>query len=172
MVALKRNIEANRIWDLVTTVEAAVGANAGTGKGLRSARIRRTGSRCDLSRCARGSDEVVLDLLVEHETPMLIKIDVEGYEKEVVAGAAKVLRNPSLRAILIETVEPSMHLRLQAEGFECMADPPFERHLSPAGSGGPKARSSLSQCAIRPRSGLLPKANKTAAYRGILGNRV
>jgi hypothetical protein len=36
-------------------------------------------------------------------TPTHIKIDVDGIEPKIVAGAADLLRNPTLRSLLIET---------------------------------------------------------------------
>jgi hypothetical protein len=35
--------------------------------------------------------------------PNHFKIDVDGFEHKVVAGAAQTLRNPALRSVLIET---------------------------------------------------------------------
>ena len=43
-----------------------------------------------------------LDTIVGDRNPALMKIDVEGYETEVLAGADKVLKLASLKAIIIE----------------------------------------------------------------------
>lgn len=42
-------------------------------------------------------------LAAEAGTPNLIKIDVDGTEEEILAGAASVLREPALRSVLIES---------------------------------------------------------------------
>jgi hypothetical protein len=43
-----------------------------------------------------------LDLLCSNRVPCLIKIDVEGFETEVLEGANSVLKNTELKAIIIE----------------------------------------------------------------------
>jgi len=56
---------------------------------------------------AEGATEKVkvttLDNLLSNESPALMKIDVEGHELNVLRGATRVLENPSLRALVIET---------------------------------------------------------------------
>jgi FkbM family methyltransferase len=74
-------------------------------------------------------------------TPALIKIDVEGYETEVLAGMTRTLRSPSLHAIIIELNgsggrygydELQIHRLLSENGF-CPYDyNPFERRLTPS----------------------------------------
>lgn len=44
-----------------------------------------------------------VDGLLEGNCPMLMKIDVEGHEHKVLAGAASTLRDPRLGAVLMET---------------------------------------------------------------------
>ena len=46
-------------------------------------------------------DELVLSGAIPQ--PQHIKIDVDGFESKVVAGAAAVVKNPALRSLLIET---------------------------------------------------------------------
>ena len=43
-----------------------------------------------------------LDTVLNGSTPVLIKIDVEGWESEVLAGAAATLRSPSLLGLIVE----------------------------------------------------------------------
>ncbi len=43
-----------------------------------------------------------LDNLLEKEHPLVLKIDVEGFETMVIRGAQKTLKNESLKAIIIE----------------------------------------------------------------------
>lgn len=47
-------------------------------------------------------DVLPLDLLLENKQPALIKIDVEGYEHEVMIGATTILSDIRLKALIIE----------------------------------------------------------------------
>ncbi len=72
-------------------------------------------------------DVLPLDTLTVDFAPTLLKIDVEGYEHEVIAGAAKTLADDRLIAILIELRghgarygfdEDIIHRRLLDYGFQ------------------------------------------------------
>lgn len=62
--------------------------------------------------------------------PNLIKIDVDGLEDKIVAGALKVLRAPSLRGVLVEAsrgaggTAPAVEAALAAAGFKLAATGP------------------------------------------------
>ena len=67
------------------------------------------------------------NLLMNEQCPSLIKIDVEGYENEVINGAKKTLENQSLKAIIIELNgsgsrygydDENIHLKLLQYGFK------------------------------------------------------
>jgi FkbM family methyltransferase len=115
--ALSRNISLNGIGELVEQCVTAVGADEGV--------ILFTSGLDTMNRVASGTDTAVqtvpvakLDDLIGSRSPTLIKIDVEGYEAEVLMGARRTLESASLRAILLETVnEASRHLLTDA-GFE------------------------------------------------------
>lgn len=47
-------------------------------------------------------DVKTLNELLENENPTFIKIDVEGYEYNVLKGASNILSNPSLKYLLVE----------------------------------------------------------------------
>lgn len=77
------------------------------------------------------------DLLENHE-PTLIKIDVEGFETNVIAGADRVLVRPSLLAVIMELNgsgerygfdEASLHEKMLAFGFKTYTYSPFDRRL-------------------------------------------
>jgi FkbM family methyltransferase len=79
-----------------------------------------------------------IDDIVENNIPSLIKIDVEGYETEVLKGANSTLSNPILKAIIIELNgsggrygfdEKEIHATLTALGFKPYLYLPFERKL-------------------------------------------
>lgn len=72
------------------------------------------------------------------KTPLLIKIDVEGFETEVIKGAQGLLRDAGLKAIIIELNgsggrygydEVAIHQQLLNLGFMACTYTPFHRHL-------------------------------------------
>lgn len=73
------------------------------------------------------------------EAPILMKIDVEGFETEVLNGATSILNNPLLKGIIIELNgsgyrygfdENDVHRKLSALGFKPYRYEPFERKLT------------------------------------------
>lgn len=81
-----------------------------------------------------------LDDIVNLSVPSLIKIDVEGFETEVLKGMEKALQNENLLAILIETnnsgkrygvSDLDIHQHLQQSGFKAYIYDPFKRELTP-----------------------------------------
>jgi hypothetical protein len=70
----------------------------------------------------------------------MLKIDVEGFEANVIAGAARLLNEPSLQAVLIESNglgarygfnDDDIHNELLAAGFHPASYEPFARRLTP-----------------------------------------
>ena len=51
----------------------------------------------------------------DHPVPNVIKIDVEGFEEEVLIGMERLLRNPILRAVFCEVHFNELEMRGQAE---------------------------------------------------------
>lgn len=126
---LKKNIAANSIGEAVTTVEAAVGREAGevsftvgldTVNQVASARHQNT----------RKVRVVRLDDLLAGRSPAFIKLDVEGYEAEVIRGASETLKNPSLLAIETESRDEEVLSKLRGEGFVEYGYDPFSRRVS------------------------------------------
>ncbi|MBB5751891.1 FkbM family methyltransferase [Prosthecomicrobium pneumaticum] len=135
--ALRRNVEANRMVDRVTVVEAAVGADEGT--------VSFTTGHDTTNHVARsgeaGTREVplrTLDRLLAGEDPLLIKIDVEGYEPSVFAGARRVIEGDRLAAVIAETVDAAMRSQLAQAGFVEVRYEPFQRKIV-SGRAGPAA---------------------------------
>jgi FkbM family methyltransferase len=97
------NIRLNYLDDRVLPINKGVGAEKG--------KLVFT-SNCDTTNHALALDErcdntiavevTTLDDSLQGKSPALIKIDVEGYETLVLAGAQKTLKNESLKAIIME----------------------------------------------------------------------
>jgi len=77
-----------------------------------------------------------LDDVLAGREPVVIKIDVEGFETKVIEGAQKTLANPTLRAVIMELNgsgerygfdEEALHQRMLSFGFETYAYRPEER---------------------------------------------
>jgi FkbM family methyltransferase len=122
---LVRNIELNGVSERVEARCEAAGASAGTASftsGLD------TINRID----PQGSVTVpvtTVDALCGRRNPALIKIDVEGREKDVLVGAASVLSGSAPLAVLIE--HPVSTDLLRSVGFACYTYDPFKRTVTP-----------------------------------------
>ena len=81
---------------------------------------------------------VNLDSFCRNFKPTLIKIDVEGFETEVLAGAQKILKSEELKATIIELngsglrygySKDKIHETLLEAGFTTFSYNPFNRQL-------------------------------------------
>lgn len=123
------------------TYQAAVGATPGT--------ISFTRQLDTVGRPSLPGEEsvevplVTLDRLVPAEIPppALIKIDVEGYESAVIAGAEQLLRRTPPLAVIMEVGQGTRfgfddtsiaQAMVRDYGFEAMTYDPFTRTLTPA----------------------------------------
>jgi hypothetical protein len=77
--------------------------------------------------------------LEKEEDPVLLKIDVEGFETHVLSGASNTLSRNKLKAIIIELNgsgqkygydEKKLHEKLQENGYHPHQYNPFERELT------------------------------------------
>ena len=98
---LKDNIALNNIGDLVETHNIGLAGSTGS--------IKFTENLDTTNHVVTNGDKNVievqvdiLDSIVNTSNPCLIKIDVEGYESEVLKGASKTLINPSLKVLIVE----------------------------------------------------------------------
>ncbi|NOX40886.1 MAG: FkbM family methyltransferase [Alphaproteobacteria bacterium] len=127
---LKLNLESNQISDLVRVEETALGSEIGT--------IRFTVGYDTTNRVAAGrSDEFTqevrlstLDSLLGEESPLLVKMDVEGFEHEVLKGSENSLNHPNLLAIITESTDSQVVSLLEKNGFSRWFYDPFARSLS------------------------------------------
>ena len=121
---LQQNIATNHLHTRVTAHNVGLGATNGS--------IQFTRSLDTVNHVATADETDTIDVPVTRlddllgEVPALIKIDVEGFETEVLKGATRLLAAPTLRAIIIELNgsgarygydEDRIHQQLLDEGF-------------------------------------------------------
>jgi FkbM family methyltransferase len=142
---LQRNVAINRGAEGVRTVRCGLGARPGE---LAFTTDADTVNHVVASGEAGAGVMVpvtTLDDLCAGEAPALIKIDVEGYEREVVAGGSRTLRAAGLLAVLMETNgsglrygwrDEDLVATMRGHGFATCAYDPLARELgaAPAGS--------------------------------------
>jgi FkbM family methyltransferase len=126
---LKRNIEINGIQDRVVVHELALGDTEGE--------VSFTRGLDTMNRVVTKEEENVrkicvrtLDSLIATNRPIMMKIDVEGFEEQVVRGAEAVISRESLRVIELETITPEIESSLSRHGFVRGYYDPFQRSLA------------------------------------------
>lgn len=127
----QRNVEINGLAERVRLMQCALGPEKGEARftiGLDTAnRVARAGD-ADV----RLAPQERLDDLIGERRPVMMKIDVEGYEEEMLKGAAATLARESLVAVELETVTPMIEATMAAHGFERAYYDPFARALRDA----------------------------------------
>ena len=144
---LRDNIRLNDLGGRVAVLPSAMGESAGE---LRLTARRGAANRVLLPGEADAAVRVpvtTLDAAFPDRAPLLLKLDVEGYEGRVLAGGARLLARPGLRAVLVETVAHAarygdstegLDRLLRALGFAPFGYDPARRALAPlAGPGSP-----------------------------------
>ena len=142
---LRDNLELNDAADARSRLaNVAVGSRAGT--------LRMSLGQDAMNHVATpgqaGTREVAVVTLDadQPEAPLLLKVDVEGFESEALAGANRLLADPALRAVIIELNglgarygfdDAAVHARLCSAGFAPYAYEPFARRLTPLERPGP-----------------------------------
>jgi FkbM family methyltransferase len=136
---LKQNIEINHIDNLVHLENKGVGKEKG---------VLKFSASEDTTNHVIANNEfesniiqvpiVSLNDYYNTDKPSLIKIDVEGFETEVLNGADTLLEDTILKAIIIELNgsgdrygydENQIHEKLLANGFKPYTYDPFERNI-------------------------------------------
>ena len=147
-VLLQKNIELNQLSSRVRLLKA--GAGAKKDEVLFSVAEDTTNHVItENERIAGTTSEQVsilpVDDLFDENYVSLMKIDVEGYETEVLSGMQKTLQAPALKAIIIELngsgtrygyIEKNIHDLLTANGFSAFIYDPFSRSLTPSAATG------------------------------------
>lgn len=141
---LVRNVGLNLCGERVEVRAAAAGARLG--------KARMTVGRDAFNRVLRDGEAApdrvaevpveTLDLVLGARVPTMVKIDVEGFEIEVLEGATRTLGADGLRAVLVEmdgrgtaysVKDLEVDRILRAAGFAPAAYEPFTRVLAPIG---------------------------------------
>jgi len=134
---LKKNIELNALQQSVTVLKVGLSSSPGvlhfsTNKGVMNHVVS--------ERTANSESVAVntLDQVLEGLKANLIKIDVEGFEAEVLAGAVSTLQSPNLEAIIVElnsfgssfnSSNEAVHQNLLKNGFRPAQYFPFDRKI-------------------------------------------
>lgn len=125
---LARNVEINGLQQRVTIEVLALGPGEGevmftTGLGAMNQVVTqwREGVRIAPQRA--------LDSLLGDKQPAMIKLDVEGYEEQVLGGARAMMGKPSLKVIALEGTTPWILKLFEEHGFERAYYDPFRRVL-------------------------------------------
>jgi FkbM family methyltransferase len=123
---LQKNIEINALSKLVLVRQVAVGAEEAT--------VRFTSGRDAVNQVvgpevknARLVPQKRLDDMLTGQNPIMMKMDVEGYEEQALLGAEQLLFNSSLMVIELETVSENTEQMLKRHGFERMYYDPYHR---------------------------------------------
>ena len=131
LLFFKRNIAINKIDELVTVYDVALGSTQGE--------VPFTIGLDTINQVATADDKNVrlvrqeqLDNVIGVAQPIMTKIDVEGYEERVIQGAKNLLSAPYLKAIELETVTPWITKVLVSSHFEKAYYDPFSRQLNRA----------------------------------------
>ena len=136
---LKNNIAINQIGNNVEAYNLALGNEKGY--------ISFTSSLDTMNHVATSSEKNTIqvpvdtldEILGKEEEPVLLKIDVEGFETDVLNGASSTLKKDKLKAIIIELNgsglkygydESHLHDKLLASGYHPYRYNPFERQLT------------------------------------------
>ncbi len=141
---LRANIRYNDVADRTTSYNIGLGREVST---LIFTTDRDAGNHVVLGE-ATGTESITvpvrtLDDIVDDGNPTLIKIDVEGWESEVLAGGERTLQKSSLLCLIIEMNgsseafnpnERAVHEAMIKHDFRPYAYEPLTRKLSPLAS--------------------------------------
>lgn len=135
---LKNNIAVNNMQDRVEPLNIGMGNSHSV--------LKFTSTHDSMNHVAVEGDTNVIEvpvrtldeILQNKPCPSLIKIDVEGFETEVLSGGKHTLENPDLKAVIIELngsglrygyKDEDIHATFMSMGFRPYVYKPFTRHL-------------------------------------------
>lgn len=136
------NVALNQCEDRVEVRHQAVGSFSGTSgftKGLDT--VNHLIPQASSLECDSDTELIeitTVDTVLERRSPVMLKVDVEGFETEVIRGASTTLANRALKCVLLELCgtgaaygydEKHIPDRMKQLGFEMCSYDPFERRL-------------------------------------------
>jgi len=127
---LTRNLMINGLQDRVEANRAAVGDAMGM---LSFSADRDTMNQVvgpDYTGASIQVQVVTLDHLLGGRTAEVWKVDVEGFERQVLAGASQSLADPGVKLILLEGEDEDIKNTMRSHGFEELCYEPFSRRFS------------------------------------------
>lgn len=136
--SLLLNVRLNNLTERVKALNSALGREEGVLK-------MTEGLGTENSVCESGSEEKAIsvrvtsmDTVLNQRAPVLLKMDVEGFETEVFAGGKSTLQHPALKAMIVEKAgngtkygfdENALHRQLRDASFVPCSYSPFTRRL-------------------------------------------
>ena len=128
---LRANITANRLNDRVNVVEACISSGPGevhfsTDRGPLNYVVDET-----YSGDIRVVSQLALDALPGANEACCWKVDVEGFEAEVLRGARQSLAGPAVQAVLLEDRSTAVTRLILYAGYTACGYDPWDRSLEP-----------------------------------------
>lgn len=127
---LQANVALNGIGSMVRVAQTAVGDTEGT---VRFTVGLDTMNKIDVT-ATEGTFQMLplttMDVLFANSAPVMLKVDVEGYEDAVFRGAERVLASPRLLCVQSEGRGAEVTEQLAEHGFEEWHYNPFTRQLT------------------------------------------
>jgi FkbM family methyltransferase len=136
--ALRLNIAINALGGLVDILEIGVGAEPGE---LDFSVDEGGGNHVVQDGCGCRVRVLRLDEIFAARTPILLKIDVEGFETNVIKGGQRLLKDTALKAVLMEMNgcgrrygfdEQTLDSEMRRFGFNSFLYDPRSRKLIPS----------------------------------------
>ncbi|MEZ5028751.1 MAG: FkbM family methyltransferase [Ferruginibacter sp.] len=104
--SLIKNIELNKLKNIATALNIGLGKNKSLLHFTKNFdtvnHVVKDLSHANTDAIIEVQVESVDEMVAKYGVPILTKIDVEGFETEVLAGMTETLKHPSLKAIIIE----------------------------------------------------------------------
>ncbi len=144
---LTRNVKVNNAEEKITALQCGVGDKEGVLKFTDNFdTINGVVVNQDTDEHTVSVQVKTLDSIFRDKKPALLKIDVEGYEWQVLQGAASVFADATLKAVIIEIngsgkaygiADEDIHNFMLSHGFRPYGYEPFTRNLVEWESYGP-----------------------------------